>query len=196
MANDTSSFSSPPSISFDCAELNVEQSNDGLVRWLMDSPRTYIFGGLVRHLINPITHSTYSDIDLLAIDVDVLSHLRAEFDYVFREVSRPGSSPRYFLAKSPLFAKTIQLILMKSHADVMLFTNNAQYDIGRVTYGNQRFYFDPAIGGEEVIRAAINAKRATLIKGPRDTTLFSPNRNQIELHHRWKLIQKGFTIID
>lgn len=162
----------------------------------MNAPRTYIFGGLVRHIINAIGHPTWSDIDLITIDIDLLDRLRAEFGYVFREVSRPGSSPRYFLAKSARFTRTIQLILMQSHAQVMLFINNAQYDIDRVAYGNQRFYFDPSIGGEDVIRQAINIKRATFIHGPRDMRLFSPNRQHIELRHRWKLIQKGFTIID
>ena len=162
----------------------------------MNAPRTYIFGGLVRHIINPTVHPTYSDIDLITIDIDLLDRLRTEFGYDFREVSRPGSSPRYFLAKSPRFTKTIQLILMQSHAQVMLFINNAQYDIDRVAYGNQQFYFDLSISGEDVIRQAINTKCATFIQGPRDMSLFSPNRRQIELRHRWKLIQKGFTIID
>lgn len=162
----------------------------------MDAPRTYIFGGLVRHIINPTVHPAYSDIDLITISIDLLDRLSAEFGYDFREVSSPGSSPRYFLAKSPRFTKTIQLILMKFHAEAMLFINNAQYDIDRVAYGNKQFYFDPSIGGEDVIRQAINAKRATFIQGPRDMSLFSPNRQQIELRHRWKLIQKGFSIID
>lgn len=166
------------------------------MRWLMNAPRTYIFGGLLRRIINRTEHPTYRDIDLITIDIDLLDRLRAEFGYVFREVSRLGSSPRYFLAKSPRFTKTIQLILMKSHEQVMLFINNAQYDIDRVAYGCQRLFFDPSIGGEDVIRQAINAKRATFIQGPRDMSLFSPNRQQIELRHRWKLIQKGFTIID
>ncbi|OWW18367.1 hypothetical protein [Noviherbaspirillum denitrificans] len=166
------------------------------MRWLMNAPRTYIFGGLVRHIVNPTVHPTYSDIDLITVDIDLLDRLRDELGYVFRGVSRLGSSPQYFLAKSPRFTKTIQLIFMQSHAQVMLFINNAQYDIDRVAYGDQRFYFDPSIGGEDVIRRAINAKRATFIQGPRDMSLFSPNRRQIELRHRWKLIQKGFTIID
>lgn len=176
--------------------LDVVQDIDGLVRWLMTSPRTYIFGGLLKHIICPKTHAHFTDIDLIAIDAEVMARIRDTFGYAFREVSRRGNFPRYFIGKSPLVPKTIQLILMRSHAEAMQFTiDGPQYDLDRATFGNGRFYFDPAIG-EEAIRHAIKSKRASLVNGPRNMDHFAANRARIEQRHRLKLMLKGFTILD
>lgn len=167
-----------------------------LMRWLMAAPRTYIFGGLLRHIINPVAHAEFGDIDLIVLDTATMDRLSDRFGYAFREVSRPGQFPRYFLAKSPLVLKPIQLILMRSHAEAMQFAvNGPQYDIDRIALSEGTYYFDPIIG-EASIRYAINNKRAGLVKGPRDLRHFAKHRPQIEQRHRLKLIQKGFAIID
>lgn len=168
---------------------------DRLVRWLMASPRTYIFGGLIKHIVNPTIHPAFGDIDLIALDIEVMNRLRDVFGYVFREVSKPGSSPRYYLAKSPYVGKLIQLVLMRSHAEAMQFViEGPQYDIDRVAFGEGRYYFDPLIG-EAAIRHGIRTKHARLVAGPRNLTHFAKHRPQIELRHHLKLLQKGFTII-
>jgi hypothetical protein len=167
-----------------------------LVGWLMATPGTYIFGGLVRHIINPAVHAEFGDIDLIALTTATMTALGTMFGYLFREVSRPGQFPRYFLAKSPFLPKPIQLILMRSHAEAMQFAvDGPQYDIDRVAYSDGRFYFDQTIG-EAAIRHAINVKRASQVKGPRDLRHFAKHRPQIEQRHRLKLIRKGFAIID
>lgn len=167
-----------------------------LVSWLMAAPRMYIFGGLLRHIINPIVHAEFGDIDLIALDTTTMNRLSDTFGYEFREVSRPGQFPRYFLAKSPLVPKSIQLILMRSHTEAMQFAiGGPQYDIDRIAFSEGLFHFDPIIG-EVIIWHAINTKRASLVKGPRDLTHFAKNRPQIEQRHRLKLIQKGFAIIE
>lgn len=87
---------------------------------------------------------------------------------------------------------------MRCHRHAMQFViEGAQYDIDRAAYSNGRFHFDPAIG-EEAIRTAITAKRATRTQGQRNMTHFAPHRQQIEQRHRLKLklMQKGFAIID
>lgn len=167
-----------------------------LVRWLMAEPSTYIFGGLIRHIINPIVHNEFNDIDLIALDTATMDRLSESFGYLFREVSRPGQFPRYFLAKSPLTPKPIQLILMRSHAEAMQFAvDGPQYDTDRIALSENAYYFDPIIG-EASIRHAINNKRASLVKGPRNMRHFAKHRSQIEQRHRLKLIQKGFAIIE
>lgn len=167
-----------------------------LVRWLMAAPNTYIFGGLLRHIINPIVHAEFGDIDLIVLDTAIMDRLGDSFRYAFREVSRPGQFPRYFLAKSPFIPKPIQLILMRSHAEAMQFAiGGPQYDIDRIALSQGSYYFDFVIG-EAAIRHAINNKRASHIKGLRDMSHFAKHRPQIEQRHRLKLIQKGFTIID
>lgn len=178
---------------------NPDQSaceTDRLVRWLKNSPRTYIFGGLLKHIINPAIHPAFGDIDLIALDFDVMNGLRDEFGYVFREVSKSGCSPRYYLAKSPKASKLIQLILMRSHAEAMQFAiEGPQYDIDRAAFSDGRYYFDPLIG-EAAIRHGITTKSARLVIAPRNLSHFAKHRPQIELRHRLKLLHKGFTITD
>jgi len=167
-----------------------------LVRWLMVSPRTYIFGGLLKHIVNPAVHPEFGDIDLIALDIETMDRLRDVFGYAFREVSKPGSSPRYYLAKSPKVSRPIQLILMRSHAEAMQFTiEGPQFQLDRAAFSEGRYYFDPVIG-EAAIRHDINTKQARLVTAPRNLTHFAKHRQQIELRHRLKLLQKGFTIID
>lgn len=172
------------------------QETSTLVRWLMTSPRTYIFGGLLRHIVNPAVHPEFGDIDLITLDIELMDRLHDAFGYVFREVSRPGCSPRYFLAKSLNVSKPIQLVLMRSHAEAMQFTiEGPQYDIDRAAFSEGGFYFDPTIG-EASIKHGINTKRARRVAGPRNMTHFANHRPQIELRHRLKLLQKGFAITE
>jgi hypothetical protein len=194
-------INSPNPASRSCAAIEYaghQKAHDiaELVRWLMATPGTYIFGGLIRHIINPTVHTEFGDIDLIALTTATMTELGATFGYVFREVSRPGQFPRYFLGKSPRVHKPIQLLLMRSHTEAMQFAvDGPQYDIDRVAFTDGRFYFDQIIG-EAATRHAISVKRASLFKGPRDLSHFANYRPQIEQRHRLKLIQKGFAIID
>lgn len=167
-----------------------------LVSWLLAAPRTYIFGGLLRTLINPVVHADFGDIDLIGLDTALMDRINDTFGYVFREVSRPGQFPRYFLAKSARVSKPIQFVLMRTHAEAVQFAvDGPQYDIDRVMFGEGRYWCDETIG-EAAIRHAINTKRASLVTGQRDLSHFAVHRPQIEQRHRLKLIQKRFVIID
>jgi hypothetical protein len=167
-----------------------------LVRYLMRVPNLYIFGGLLKHIICPTVHPSYTDIDLIAIDNRPMDRIKDAFDYVFRGLPKIGNGPSYFIGKSQRTDKVIQLVRMRSHLHAIQFAvEGPQYDIDRATFSNGRFYFDAAIG-EEAIRQAIQARRASRVTAPRNLTHFAPHRPQIEQRHKLKLLQKGFAIID
>jgi hypothetical protein len=166
-----------------------------LLAWLTSSPDIYIFGGLVKHIINPASHPTFSDVDAIAISPAVATQLRLRFGYRFIEVSKPGHNPRYLLGKSSSHHEVIQLLEMRSEAEAQIFIYNAQYDIDRVTVSNHQLEFDPAIDRATILRG-INEKTARRVSGPRNMRLFAANRQQIEQRHKLKLLRKGFTVYD
>lgn len=49
----------------DSVGYDIVQDNERLVRWLMSNPNGYIFGGLLRHIVNPKTHIEFGDIDVI-----------------------------------------------------------------------------------------------------------------------------------
>lgn len=180
----------------DCTGHDIVQDNEGLARYLMGNPNVYLFGGIVKHLVNPRVHMEYGDIDVIALDAGVMKVLTKQFAFTFKDVSQSATSyPRYYLGKSTRAGKTIQLILMHSQSDALRFISNAQYDVDRIGYSNHQFYFDPMIG-EDAIRHAINTKQVSTIKGPRNMDLFHIERPQIEQRHKVKLLRKGFTITE
>jgi hypothetical protein len=177
----------------DCSGHDIVQDHAALVQALMNDPNVVLFGGLVKHLINPAVHLEYSDIDAIALDASVMTTMSAKFGFEFKETSSVGSYPRYFQGRSVRAGKDIQLVLMQSLADAERFIFNAQYSVDRAGY-NQRFMFDPMIG-EVAIREAINSKAAHVVPGPRSLDLFHSDRALIEQRHKSKLIRKGFIII-
>jgi hypothetical protein len=178
----------------DCVGHDLVQDGERLAKYFMNEPRLHLFGGIVKHLINPSMHPEFSDIDMIALDADVMRILEDQFTYTFKDVSQTATSyPRYFLGKSVRAGKTIQLILMNTPADVMKFIAGAQFDVDRVSFSAGQFNFDSTVG-ETAIRHAINTKQASLIDGDRDLSLFSINRPLVEQRHKIKLLRKGFTI--
>ena len=178
----------------DCIGHDIVQDTERLATYLMNESRLHLFGGFTKHLINPRIHPEFSDIDLIALDADVMHILEDQFAFTFRDVSQSASSyPRYFLGKSTRAGKTIQLILMNKSTDAMKFIAAAQYDADRVSFSAGQFHFDNTVG-EQVIRRAINTKQVSPIEGDRDLSLFSINRPLVEQRHRIKLLRKGFTI--
>jgi hypothetical protein len=172
------------------------RDGERLANYFMNEPHLHLFGGIVKHLINPSMHPEFSDIDLIALDAEVMRILAGNFAYTFKDVSESATSyPRYFLGKSNRAGKTIQLILMNTPADVVKFIAGAQYDVDRVTFSNGHFDFD-SIVGEQAIRHAINTKQAHLLDADRDVSLFSVNRPIVEQRHKIKLLRRGFTIND
>ena len=180
----------------DCAGYDLVQDGERLANYLMNERGLHLFGGFVKHLINPSVHPEYSDIDMIALDAEVMLILTRDFAYTFKDVSESATSyPRYFLGKSTRAGKTIQLILMNTPADVAKFIAGAQYDLDRVTFSNGHFNFD-SIVGEQAIKHAINTKQAHLLDEDRDVSLFSVNRPLVEQRHKIKLLRRGFTVND
>lgn len=177
----------------DCVGHDIVQDNAALAEALMNNPNVVLFGGFVKHLLAPITHLEYSDIDFVALDFSVMDMLAERFAYTFKEVSPSTAYPRYFMGKSLRAGKSLQVVLMQSLADAERFVFNAQYQVDRVGY-RQGFIFDPATG-EAAIRQDVHTKTARLVQGSRDMQLFHSDRRQIEQRHRAKLIKKGFTVI-
>lgn len=174
---------------------DIVQDNEVLAGYLMSQPDVVLFGGMVKHLLNPQVHMDYGDIDVIALSSDVIEALSTRFAYEFKSVSPSDSYPRYFMGRSARAGKTIQVILMHSIADASRFIFNAQYDIDRVSYSNSEFFFDPEIG-EVAIRQAIDSKQVSAVQGIRSTNLFAINRHQIEQRHKLKLIRKGFSFVE
>ena len=77
------------------------QDNGALAGFLMNDPRVFLFGGFVRHLVNPVVHMEYGDIDVIALDSGVLRALSDRFGFAFTDVSASSTSyPRYFIGRS------------------------------------------------------------------------------------------------
>jgi hypothetical protein len=180
----------------DCTGHELVQDNEALARTLMNDTRVFLFGGFVRHLVNPVVHIEYGDIDVIALDPAVMVELGQRHGFTFADVSASGRSyPRYFIGRSTRAGKTIQLVLMSTAADALQFVMSAQYDADRVAFSNGRFHFDDAVG-EERTRRAIDTRQVSTVIGPRDLHLFKHNRPLIEQRHKHKLLRKGFTIVD
>lgn len=176
----------------ECSGHEIVQDNAALAGFLLAHPDAYLFGGFVKHLIDPAVHLEYDDIDVIALHTGVMDSLAEQFGFSFKEVTPEGSYPRYFMGKSARAGKSIQLILMDSAAGAKKFIFNAQYAVDRVGF-NRGFFFDPLIG-EDAIHEAIHNKVAQTVPGTRSMELFQPDRLQVEQRHKSKLIKKGFLI--
>ncbi|MYN04397.1 hypothetical protein GTP41_20090 [Pseudoduganella sp. DS3] len=176
----------------DCTGHEIVQDNAALAGFLMANPDAYLFGGFVKHLLDPVVHLEYSDIDVIALNTGVMDALVQQFGFTFKDVSPEGAYPRYFMGKSVRAGKSIQLILMDSDADAKRFIFNAQFAVDRAGF-NQGFFFDPMIG-EDAIHEAIHNKVAQTVPGTRSMDLFQPDRLLVEQRHKSQLIKKGFLI--
>ena len=168
----------------------IVQDMAALADFLMNHDDVFLFGGFVKHLMNPSIHLEYSDIDVVALNTEVMDTLVDKFDFSFREVPSEHSYPRYYSGKSLRAGKNIQLVLMDSEDDAKRFIFNSQYTVDRIYY-RRGFQFDPSIG-EASVRHAIDTKTAHLVSGPRQKDLFHPSRDLIEQRHKSKLLKKGY----
>ena len=127
----------------DCAGRDLIQDHEALAGYLMSDPGVFLFGGFVKHLVDPAVHPEYGDIDVIALDAGVMRVLADRFGFAFTEVST-RSYPRYFLGKSRRAGKPVQLVLMDSGADALRFVMSAQYDADRVAFSDGTYHFDGA----------------------------------------------------
>ena len=173
----------------DCSGYDIVQDNEGLANFMMHDPNLILFGGFVKHIVDPKAHMEYGDIDVIATDAHSVAFLEHDFGYSFKKVSPDGAYPAYYIGRSDRAGKDIQLILMRHKLDAMNFIESAQYDVDRLAYCNGDFLLDT----EEKLDA-IKRKVATLQHDERDMSLFSRDRPLIEQKHKLKLMKKGFKI--
>ena len=76
----------------DCVGHDIVQDTERLARFIMNEPRLHLFGGFAKHLIAPRVHPEFSDIDLIALDADVMRILEDQFAYTFKDVSQSATS--------------------------------------------------------------------------------------------------------
>jgi len=167
----------------------------GLLHWMFGIQGLYIYGGLLKRIIDPTSAIPLGDVDVIALDTKVMENMTARFGIVFRQVKTTTLTP-YFIGKAGHGdSKIIHLALLSSHEHAMRYVMNNQLDIDRLALSNHHLFYDPNFD-LGALCGAIRAKRATRVQGTRDMTLFAKNRPQIEKHYEVRLRRKGYTVID
>lgn len=90
----------------------------------------YIIGGFLKHLIAPIAHQAYRDIDIVTYDTALIYKL-TEYNYVCKEVSKAQQYPKYFYCKSKRGLPDIHVITVR---DPIEYIQDAQFRCDRVYY--------------------------------------------------------------
>ena len=172
-----------------------ERLPQGLLHWMIGVHGLYIYGGLLKRIIDPASTVPLGDVDVIALDAKVMEVMTERFGIAFRPVNTTTRTP-YFIGKTRHGdAKIVHLALLCSHEQAMRYVMNNQLDIDRLVLSNHHLFSDPNVD----LRAlcyAIRAKRATRVQGTRDMALFAKNRPQIEHHYEVRLRRKGYTVID
>jgi len=175
---------------------DVERLPQGLLHWLIGVHNLYIYGGLLKRIIDPISTVPLGDVDVIALDAKVMHVMSERFGIVFRKVHTASTHTPYFIGKAERGSgKIVHLVLLRSHEQAMRYIMNNQFDIDRLALSNHHLFFDPKFGLDAICNA-IHAKRATRIQGTRDMTLYAKNRPQIERHYSMRLRRKGYLVID
>lgn len=173
-----------------------ERLPQGLLHWMIGVHGLYIYGGLLKRIIDPASTVPLGDVDVIALDAKVMEVMTERFGIVFRRVNTTITRTPYFIGKAGRGdAKIIHLVLLRSHAQAMRYVMNNQLDIDRLALSNHHLFYDPNFSLDAICKA-IGSKRATRVQGTRDTTLFAKNRPRIEHHYEVRLRRKGYTVID
>lgn len=156
----------------------------------------YIYGGLLKKIIDPLSTVPLGDVDIIALDTTVMREMTDRFGIVFRRVNTTITRTPYFIGKAGYGDATIvHLVLLRSHEQAIQYVMNNQLDIDRLALSNHHFFYDPNFDLAAICEA-IRRKRATRIRGTRDMSLFAKNRLQIEHHYEVRLRRKGYAVID
>lgn len=173
-----------------------ERLPQGLLHWMVGVHGLYIYGGLLKRLIDPASTVPLGDVDVIALDAKVMEVMTERFGIVFRRVNTTITRTPYFIGKAGHGdSKIIHLALLRSHEQAMRYVMNNQLDIDRLALSNHHLFHDPNFHLDAICKA-IRGKRATRVQGTRDMTLFAKNRPQIEHHYEVRLRGKGYTVID
>jgi hypothetical protein len=175
---------------------DAERLPQGLLHWLIGVHNLYIYGGLLKRIIDQTSTVPLGDVDVIALDAKVMQVMTERFGIVFRKVHTTSTRMPYFIGKAGHGdSKIIHFVLLRSHEHAMRYVMNSQFDIDRLALSNHHLFFDPKCGLDAICNA-IRAKRATRVQGARDMTLFANNRPQIERHYSMRLRRKGYIVID
>ena len=173
-----------------------ERLPQGLLHWMVGVHGLYIYGGLLKRIIDPASTVPLGDVDVIALDAKVMEVMTERFGIVFRRVNTTITRTPYFIGKTGRGdCKIIHLALLRSHEQAMRYVMNNQLDIDRLALSNHHLFYDPNFDLDAICKA-IRRKRATRVQGTRDVTLFAKNRPQIEQHYEVRLRRKGYTVID
>jgi hypothetical protein len=168
----------------------------GLLHWMIGVHALYVYGGLLKRIIDPTSTVPLGDVDVIALDAKVMGVMTERFGIVFRRVITSNTRTPYFIGKAGRGGgKIIHLVLLRSHEQAMRYVMNNQFDIDRLALSNHHFFFDPNYDLDSIC-SAIRQKRATRVQGARDMVLFAKNRPQIEHHYAVRLRRKGYTVVD
>jgi hypothetical protein len=174
----------------------AEQLPQGLLHWMIGVHGLYIYGGLLKRIIDPTSTIPLGDVDVIALDIKVMEVMTERFGIVFRRVNTTITRTSYFIGKAGHGdAKIVHLALLRSHEQALRYVMNNQLDIDRLVLSNHHLFYDPKFELDALCNA-IRMKRATRVKGKRDMTLFAKNRPQIEHHYEVRLRRKGYLVID
>lgn len=174
----------------------AERLPQGLLHWMIGVHGLYIYGGLLKKIIDPTSTVPIGDMDVIALDAKVMEVMNERFGIVFRRVNTTITRTTYFIGKAGKGdAKIVHLALLRSHEQATRYIMSNQLDIDRLALSNRHLFYDPDFDPSALCNA-IRMKRATRIRGPRDMTLFAKNRPQIEQHYEVRLRRKGYTVID
>lgn len=172
-----------------------ERLLSGLLHWMIGVHCLYIYGGLLKRIIDPASTVPLGDLDVIALDANVMDVMTERFGIVFRRVNTTVTRTPYFIGKAGhRDAKVVHLALLGSHEQAMRYVMNNQFDIDRLALSNHHLFYDPQFELDALCNA-IRTKRATRVLGKRDMTLFAKNRPQIERHYEVRLRRKGYTVI-
>ena len=173
-----------------------ERLPQGLLHWMIGVHGLYIYGGLLKRIIDPASTVPLGDVDVIALDAKFMEVMTERFGIVFRRVNSTITRTPYFIGKAGHGdGKIIHLVLLRSHEQAMRYVMNNQLDIDRLALSNHHLFYDPNFAPDAIFNA-IRMKRATRVQGTRDMALFAKNRPQIEQHYEVRLRRKGYTIID
>ncbi|MBB3223470.1 hypothetical protein [Pseudoduganella umbonata] len=156
----------------------------------------YIYGGLLKRIIDPASTAPLGDVDVIALDAKVMAVMTERFGIVFRRVNTAITRTPYFIGKAGQGnAKIVHLALLHSHEQAMRYVMNNQFDIDRLALSDHHLICDPSLDLNAICNA-IRCRRATRVQSTRDMTLYAKTRPQIEQHYEARLRSKGYLVID
>lgn len=98
---------------------DAERLPQGLLHWLIGVHNLYIYGGLLKRIIDQTSTVPLGDVDVIALDAKLMQVMSERFGIVFRKVPTSSTRMPYFIGKAGHGdSKIIHLVLLRSHCGV------------------------------------------------------------------------------